>query len=162
MAEHKAVIHWKRGDGDFLKGRYSREHTWQFDGGLSVPASPSPHVVPAPWSNPANIDPEEAFVASVSSCHMLTFLYLASKRGFDIASYDDEAVGAMTKGPNGTPWINLITLNPRIIYTGEKRPNPSEEEELHHLAHEQCFIANSIKTEVRVSHVPSVESQPAA
>jgi organic hydroperoxide reductase OsmC/OhrA len=161
MAEHKATIHWKRGTGDFLKGKYSREHTWQFDGGLTVPASSSPHVVPTPWSNPANVDPEEAFVAAASSCHMLTFLFLASKKGFQIESYDDEAVGTMTKGPNGTPWINLVTLNPRIVYNG-KVPNASEEEELHHHAHEQCFIAQSIKAEVKVSHLAGVESQAPA
>src|SRR6476469_5839292 len=139
MAEHKATIHWTRGTGDLLKGKYYREHTWQFDGGLTVPSSSSPHVVPTPWSNPANIDPEEAFVASVSSCHMLTFLFLASKKGFQIDGYDDDAVGTMTKGQNGTPWISLVTLNPRIAYSGEKKPSPPEEEELHHLAHEQCF-----------------------
>jgi organic hydroperoxide reductase OsmC/OhrA len=151
MAEHKATIRWKCDTQDFLKGKYSREHTWEFDGGLRVPASPSPHVVPVPWSNPANIDPEEAFVASISSCHMLTFLYLASKRGFQIDSYDDEAVGTMTKGQNGTPWISLVTLRPRIAYSGDKMPSPSDEQDLHHQAHEQCFIANSIKTEVKVS-----------
>ena len=153
MAEHKAIIRWKRKENDqeFTKGKYSREHTWQFDGGVSVPASPSPSVVPAPWSNPANVDPEEAFVASVSSCHMLTFLHLASKRGFQIESYDDEAVGTMTKGANGVPWVNLVTLHPKIVYSGGKQPNPSEEGELHHLSHEQCFIADSIKTEVKVS-----------
>jgi len=162
MAEHKATIHWKRQQEEFIKGKYSREHTWQFDGGLSVPASPSPHVVPPPWSNPANIDPEEAFVASVSSCHMLTYLYLASKRGFQLDSYDDDAVGTMAKGPNGTPWISLVTLHPRIVYSGDKTPTASDEEQLHHQAHEQCFIANSIKTEVKVSHVPSVAGQAAA
>jgi organic hydroperoxide reductase OsmC/OhrA len=161
MAEHKATIHWKLGTGDFLKGKYSREHTWQFDGGLTLPASSSPHVVPTPWSNPANVDPEESFVASVSSCHMLTFLFLASKKGFQIESYDDEAIGTMTKGPNGTPWISLVTLNPKIVYTG-KTPSTSEEEELHHHAHEQCFIAQSIKTEVKVSHLASLDRQVAA
>src|SRR5437773_5968957 len=93
MSEHKATISWKRTSPDFLKGKYSREHTWTFDGGTTVPASPSPSVVPVPYSNPANVDPEEAFVASVSSCHMLTFLYLACQRGFQVDSYDDEAAG---------------------------------------------------------------------
>src|SRR5262245_50916048 len=121
MAEHKATIDWKRDTSqEFLKGKYSREHTWTFDGGLTVAASPSPHVVPAPWSNPANVDPEEAFVASVSSCHMLTFLFLAAKRGFQIDSYNDDAVGTMIKGANGVPWISQITLNPRIVYSGDK------------------------------------------
>jgi organic hydroperoxide reductase OsmC/OhrA len=137
---------------DFLKGRYSREHTWTFDGGVTVPASPSPSVVPAPWSNPAHVDPEEAFVASISSCHMLTFLFVASKGGFQVDSYHDEAVGVMSKNEKGVPWVSEVTLHPQIVYGGEKRPTPADEEHLHHLAHEQCFIANSIKTDVKVSN----------
>src|SRR5437773_11326505 len=97
MSEHKAIIRWKRTSPDFLKGKYSREHTWTFDGGVTLSASPSPSVVPAPWSNPALVDPEEAYVASISSCHMLTFLYPAGRRGFQIDSYEDEAAGVMTK-----------------------------------------------------------------
>jgi len=154
MSEHKAIIRWKRTSPDFLKGKYSREHTWTFDGGATVPASPSPSVVPVPFSNPAHVDPEEAFVASVSSCHMLTFLYLASKQGFQVDSYDDEAVGRMTKNDQGVAWIGVITLHPRIAYSGEKRPTPAEEGHLHHGAHEQCFIANSIKTTVTVKGTP--------
>src|SRR6187397_2767712 len=111
MSEHKVTIRWKSSVPDFLKGKYSREHTWTFDGGATVSASPSPSVVPAPYSNPALVDPEEAFVASISSCHMLTFLYLASKQGFQIDSYEDEAVGMMTKNENGVPWVSLVTLN---------------------------------------------------
>jgi organic hydroperoxide reductase OsmC/OhrA len=152
MSEHRTIIRWKRTSPDFLKGKYSREHTWTFDGGITVPASPSPSVVPPPYSNPAHVDPEEAFVAAVSSCHMLTYLYLASKQGFQIDSYDDEAVGVMTKSEKGVPWVSSITLNPKIAYSGEKLPTPTDEEKLHRLAHEQCFIANSIKTEVIVQH----------
>ena len=150
MSEHKAIIRWQRTSPEFLKGRYSREHTWTFDGGLTVPASPSPSVVPSPWSNPAHVDPEEAFVASVSSCHMLTFLFLAAKQGFQVDSYEDEAVGAMTKNEWGVPWVSRIRLNPKIGFGGEKVPTHEDEERLHHQAHEQCFIANSIKTEVTV------------
>jgi organic hydroperoxide reductase OsmC/OhrA len=150
MAEYKAVIHWQAGSPEFLRGRYSREHTWTFDGGATVPASSSPHVVPAPWSNPAHVDPEEAFVASIASCHMLTFLFVASKRGFQVESYEDEAVGTMTKNEKGVPWINLVVLNPRITYGGDKIPTAADAEQLHHLAHEQCYIAQSIKTEVDV------------
>lgn len=153
MSEHKAIITWNRTSADFLSGKYSREHTWNFDGGLSIPASPSPSVVPAPFSNAANVDPEEAFVASVSSCHMLTFLYIAAKKGFQVDSYRDEAVGIMTKNEKGVPWISSIKLSPKIIYSGEKLPTPQDEAELHHLAHEQCFIANSIKTEVVVLRI---------
>jgi organic hydroperoxide reductase OsmC/OhrA len=151
MSEHKATIRWKRTSADFLKGRYSREHTWTFDGGLTVAASPAPAVVPVPFSNPANIDPEEAFVASLSSCHMLTYLYLAGRQGFQVDSYEDDAVGAVTKNERGIPWISAITLHPKITYSGEKLPAPADEERLHHLAHEQCFIANSIKTAVTVA-----------
>ena len=150
MSGHKATIDWKRTSPDFLKGKYSREHTWTFDGGFTMPASPSPSVVPVPFSNPAHVDPEEAYVASVSSCHMLTFLYLASKQGFQLDSYQDEAIGVMTKNEKGIPWISSIKLNPKIVYSGEKLPTPADEEKLHHHAHEQCFIANSIKTEVIV------------
>jgi organic hydroperoxide reductase OsmC/OhrA len=151
MSEHKATIRWQCTSPDFLKGRYSREHTWTFDGGATVAASPSPSVVPVPYSNPAHVDPEEAFVASVSSCHMLTFLYLASKQGFQVDRYEDEALGVMSRNDRGVPWISAITLHPRIAYGGERRPTPAEVEGLHQAAHEQCFIANSIKTEVKVS-----------
>ena len=150
MSEHKAIIDWKLTSPDFLKGRYSREHTWTFDGGLTVAASPSPVVVPVPWSNPANVDPEEAFVASISSCHMLTWLFLASRAGFEVQSYRDEAVGVMTKNEKGVPWVSAVTLHPVIVFAGDKRPDAAEDARLHHLAHEQCFIANSIKTVVTV------------
>ena len=156
MSEHKAIIRWQRASPDFLKGRYSREHTWTFDGGLVVPASPSPSVVPAPYSNPANVDPEEAFVAAIASCHMLTFLWLASKQGFQVDSYEDEASGAVTKNERGVPWVGAVTLDPRIVYSGEKRPTPADIAHLHHLAHEQCFIANSVKTVVTDGGMNSV------
>jgi organic hydroperoxide reductase OsmC/OhrA len=150
MSEHKATIKWQRTSPDFLKGKYSREHTWIFDGGVTIPASASPSVVPIPFSNPTHVDPEEAYVASISSCHMLTFLFLASKQGFQIDRYEDEAVGMMDKNEKGVPWVSLVTLKPKIVYSGEKFPSPAGEKQLHHLAHEQCFIANSIKTEVVV------------
>jgi organic hydroperoxide reductase OsmC/OhrA len=154
MSEHKAIIRWRSAGPDFLRGRYSREHTWTFDGGTTVPASASPSVVPPPQSNPAYVDPEEAFVASLSSCHMLTFLYLAGKEKFQVESYEDEAVGVMTKNEKGVPWVSAVTLHPKIVYGGEKRPAPADEARLHHLSHEQCFIANSVKTRVTVHGVP--------
>ena len=150
MSEHKATISWKCTSPDFLTGKYSREHTWTFDGGATVSASPSPSVVPVPFSNPAFVDPEEAFVASISSCHMLTFLYLACRRGFQVDSYRDEAIGVMTKNESGVPWVSLVTLSPQIVYGGDKSPTAEDEDRLHHLAHEQCFIANSIKTDVKI------------
>lgn len=154
MSTHTATIRWERTDEGFLQGKYSREHTWTFDGGVTVPASPSPSVVPAPYSNPAHVDPEEAFVAAVASCHMLTFLHIASQKGFQVDGYDDEAAGVMTKNEKGTPWMSSVTLNPRIAYGGPTCPDPEKEEELHHLAHEQCFIANSIKTHVTIGKAP--------
>jgi organic hydroperoxide reductase OsmC/OhrA len=150
MANHKAIIHWQLGAGNFLKGQFSREHTWSFDGGAVVPASSSPSVVPPPHSNPSHIDPEEAFVASLSSCHMLTFLYLAGRRGFEVASYDDEAVGVTSRDERGRTWVSAVTLHPKIVYSGAAVPTPAELERLHHEAHEQCFIANSVKSKITV------------
>jgi len=153
MSEHTALIRWQRaGNGaDFLKGKYSRDHTWTFDGGLTVPASPSPSVVPAPWSNAAGVDPEEAFVAAIASCHMLTYVWLASKAGFQVESYEDNAVGAMSRNERGIPWVSSVTLRPKLVYGGDKQPAPADEDHLHHEAHEQCFVANSVKTEIKVA-----------
>ncbi len=150
MSEHKAIIRWARTGPDFLKGKFSRAHSWTFDGGLMVPASPSPSVVPAPWSNAASVDPEEAFVASISSCHMLTFVWLASRAGFMADSYEDEAVGLMTKNERGVPWVSTVKLRPRIVWSGDQLPKTADLDRLHLAAHEQCFIANSIKTAVTV------------
>jgi organic hydroperoxide reductase OsmC/OhrA len=153
MSEHKAVISWTHSRGDFLKGAYSREHTWTFDGGVVVPASPAPSSAPSPYSNAANVDPEEAFVAAISSCHMLTFLYLAYKSGIEVTAYEDEAAGVMTKNERGISWVSSVVLSPRIAYRGAKIPSRDEELQLHHDAHEQCFIANSVKTAITV--IPS-------
>jgi organic hydroperoxide reductase OsmC/OhrA len=150
MSEHSATILWKRSGPDFATGKYSREHTWTFDGGVCIAASPSPSVVPAPWSNPANVDPEEAFVAALSSCHMLTFLWLASREGFVLDRYEDEAVGTMAKNEKGVPWVSKVTLRPRIEWEGGRAPDVAALESLHHRAHEQCFIAASVKTQVVV------------
>ncbi|HEV2455175.1 MAG TPA: OsmC family protein [Verrucomicrobiae bacterium] len=150
MSENRATIKWTRNSPDFLRGRYSREHTWTFDGGVTVPASSSPAVVPAPFSNPACVDPEEAFVASLSSCHMLTFLFLAQKQGFQVDAYEDDAVGIVARGESGAMWVSTVTLNPKITFSGAKLPSSTEEEKLHEMAHKQCFIANSVKTEVTV------------
>ena len=150
MSEHRATIEWTgaAAPADFLKQRYTREHRWTFDGGVTVAASASPSVVPAPWSNAAGVDPEEAYVASISSCHMLTFLFVAAKAGFAIASYRDDAVGVMTKNPAGVAWISKVTLSPKISYAGDKQPTADELDKLHHAAHAGCFIANSVKTEI--------------
>ncbi|MDR3405361.1 MAG: OsmC family protein [Chthoniobacter sp.] len=155
MHEYKATIEWKNQGPDFLKGRYSREHTWTFDGGVTVPASSSPHVVPVPMSNPANVDPEEAYVASLSSCHMLTFVWLAGKKGFLVESYRDEATGVMAKNERGSFWVSKVTLHPRIVWGGDKQPDAAEIDALHHRSHEECYIANSVKTEITVSAPPA-------
>jgi organic hydroperoxide reductase OsmC/OhrA len=151
MSEHKAIIEWAKPSPEYLKGRYSREHTWTFDGGATVLASASPSVVPIPLSNPAGVDPEEAFIASLSSCHMLTFLDLARRKGFAVDRYRDEAIGHLSKNAEGVAWISEVVLNPDITYGGDKRPTAPEEEELHHAAHKMCFISNSVKTDVRVA-----------
>ena len=152
MAEHlyKATVSWRRGDGEFAKGRYSRGHTWRFDGGIEVPASASPQVVPKPYVVEAAVDPEEAFIASLSSCHMLTFLDLARRGGFVVESYEDEAEGVMAKNAAGKYWISRVTLRPRIAWGGEKQPTQDDLARLHHVAHEDCFIANSVKTDVTI------------
>lgn len=152
MAAHlyHATISWRRGEGDFAKGRYSRRHVWRFDGGIEVPASASPLVVPKPYSVDDAVDPEEAFIASLSSCHMLTFIDIARRAGFTIDSYDDEADGVMEKNEAGRSWISAVTLHPRIAYAG-KQPSPEELAHLHEQAHDLCFISNSVKTAVTIA-----------
>lgn len=151
MSEHKATIRWQCDTPDFLRGRFSRAHTWTFDGGVTVPASSAPSAVPVPMSNPANVDPEEALVASLSSCHMLTFLYFAYRGGFHVVSYEDEAVGVMTKNEQGKLWVSRVTLHPTITWGGDRQPTQEQVGQLHHAAHADCFIANSVKTETIVS-----------
>jgi organic hydroperoxide reductase OsmC/OhrA len=152
MSKHVATIAWQSSasPAELLAGKYSREHTWTFDGGTTVPASSSPSVVPAPWSIAANVDPEEAYVASIASCHMLTFLYVAAKQGFVVDDYADDAVGEMSKNERGKFWVSKVTLSPQIKFSGEKRPSSEQLNGLHHLAHEECYIANSVKSEVVV------------
>jgi organic hydroperoxide reductase OsmC/OhrA len=150
-SRHTAIVRWQHAGTEFLRGKYSREHSWTFDGGLTVPASSSPSVVRPPYSNPANVDPEEAFVAAISSCHMLTFLYVAAKAGFEVGSYVDEAVGTMSSNANGVPWVSRVALSPKIVYLGAKTPSALEEARLHEQAHHDCFISNSVKTEIVIA-----------
>lgn len=149
MAEYRAAIEWNRRDAVFSDNRYSRGHVWRFDGGIEVPASASPHVVPVPMSNEAAVDPEEAFVASLSSCHMLWFLSIAAKRGYVVESYRDEAVGVMDKNADGKLAMTQVTLRPAVGFAGDNRPSSKEISAMHDQAHELCFIANSVETEVR-------------
>ncbi len=141
-------VHWQREGAVFTDKRYSRAHTWRFDGGAVVAASASPHIVPLPYSVEANVDPEEAYIAAISSCHMLTFLSLAAPKQLVVESYTDHATGVMEK-VDGKLVVSRVDLKPTVVYAGEK-PSAALEAELHHAAHEQCFIANSVKTEIRV------------
>ena len=151
MSIYTAKIIWKSDSPEvFTKNRYTRGHEWQFDGGINVPASSSPHSVRVPYSLEAAVDPEEALVASAASCHMLMLLWLAAKGGFRIDAYEDNAEGVMEKLPDGRQWISKITLRPAIEWGGEKLPTSVEIDELHHAAHEQCYIANSIRSEIVV------------
>jgi organic hydroperoxide reductase OsmC/OhrA len=149
--EYHALIHWARGSAPFTDNRFSRGHTWRFDGGIEVPASSSPSVVRVPLSVAAAVDPEEAFVASLSSCHMLWFLSLAATGGWCVDDYRDDALGVMGKNAAGKTAMLQVTLRPEVKFAGESRPGPAELERLHHRAHEECFIANSVTTEVRVA-----------
>ena len=151
MSTYTATIRWSRdGAQGFTKGQYSRAHEWAFDGGAVVPASASPHIVPAPWSDAAGVDPEEAFVASLASCHMLFVLDFARRAGFVVDSYADEAEGVLGKRADGRMAMTRVTLRPRIAWGGVKMPDAVAIADLHHQAHEACFIANSVTTEVVV------------
>jgi organic hydroperoxide reductase OsmC/OhrA len=147
---HTATIEWSRGDHPFKDGRYGRAHRWRFDGGAVVPASSSPHVVRVPLSDPAAVDPEEAYVAAIASCHLLWFLDVARGAGLVVDGYVDEAVGRMEAGEDGRLWIARIDLHPRVSFVG---PAPSAEglRELHERAHAECFLANSVRTSIVVN-----------
>jgi organic hydroperoxide reductase OsmC/OhrA len=151
MPTHTAAVAWALQDGeDFVRGRYSRAHTVTFDSGTVVPGSASPHVVPKPWSVETAVDPEEMLVAALASCHMLSFLHVAREAGFVVTSYRDEAEGVMEKGADGRWWVARVTLRPAVAYAGAV-PDAAAAQALHHAAHETCFIANSVKTEVAVA-----------
>jgi len=153
--EYKATVSWRRGGAEaFTDGKFSRAHEWSFDGGVKVPASSSPLSVKVPFSRADAVDPEEALVAALSSCHMLTFLYLAYRQGFVVDSYDDDAVGVMTKNERGKLYVSKVTLRPAIAFSGARQPSAAELAQLHHYAHEECYIANSVLTEVVVEPAP--------
>ncbi len=152
MSTYNALISWRSDSPEtFIKNRYSRGHSWEFDGGVSIAASSSPHVVPR-FSVEEAVDPEEALVASASSCHMLTFLYLAARAGFNVAAYTDNAVGEMATLEDGRQWVSRITLDPQIEWLGDE-PDTEALAKLHHDSHEMCFIANSIKSEIVVKGI---------
>ena len=149
MSEYSAEVLWERGDQDFLSGRYSRRHLLRFDGGAEVAASSSPHVVPLPMSDASAVDPEEAFVAALASCHMLFFLSIAANRKVDVARYRDAAIGVMGKNAEGREAMIEVTLRPVVDFSGARLPTQQELDRMHHRAHELCYIANSVRTEVR-------------
>jgi organic hydroperoxide reductase OsmC/OhrA len=153
--EYTATVRWERGGGSFADNRYSREHVWLFDGGTQVPASPAAANVPPGCARADAVDPEEAFVAAISSCHMLFFLAFAGKRGFVPDSYEDNALGVMTKNERGKLFVSRVTLDPKIAWSGENQPSAEEIAAIHHRAHEECFLANSVRTEVVVAGVPA-------
>ncbi|HWZ62274.1 MAG TPA: OsmC family protein [Steroidobacteraceae bacterium] len=147
---HQARIHWQRGTAVFTDNRFSRAHRWYFDGGIDVPASSSPYVVRVPLSDEHAVDPEEALVAALSSCHMLFFLLFAAGKGLRVDDYEDRAEGVMGKNAAGRTAMARVTLRPRVSFSGEPLPTRADIEALHHRSHEECFIANSVTTEVRV------------
>jgi organic hydroperoxide reductase OsmC/OhrA len=145
--EHRATIVWHLQGDDFAKGRYSRVHEWRFDGGITVPASPAPGVVPAPFISEQAVDPEEAYVAAISSCHMLTFLDLIRRIGVVVETYEDEAVGEMEELERHRYAVTKVTLKPKIVFRGEA-PDAAKLAEMHEKAHKYCFVANSVKSEI--------------
>ena len=160
MVQYTAEVLWHRGEQDFISNRYSRRHLLRFDGGIEVAGSASPHVVPLPMSDASAIDPEEAFVASLASCHMLWFLSIAAKYKFCVDRYFDSAVGMMGKNTEGKMAMLTVTLKPEVQFSGENIPTLEQINHMHHEAHEECFIANSVKTEVRCEPVYLALARP--
>jgi organic hydroperoxide reductase OsmC/OhrA len=146
MSEHKATIRWNRDGKDYTYKTYSRDHTWSLNGN-AVPAS----ATPAYLGNPQRVDPEAAFVAALSSCHMLTFLAVAATRGFVVESYEDEAVGHLEKNAAGKMAVTRVELHPKVVFGGSRQPAAADLDALHDKAHKECFIANSVTTDVKVA-----------
>ena len=151
MSRYTALIQWSCNTDSFVENKYSRAHSWTFDGGMTVAASSSPTIVPEPWSDAANVDPEEAFVASLSSCHMLWFLSIAGSEGLIVNSYKDNAEGVMTKNGSGQLAITQITLNPKTAFDSARSPSKIELAELHKATHDKCFIANSVNSNITIN-----------
>jgi len=156
MKTYTALIEWSCGEDEFTKSEYSRVHSWTFDSGDVIKASASPHIVPEPYSTPDAVDPEEAFIASISSCHMLWFLAIVSKRDYKVDQYTDRAKGVMGKNDHGRLAIAKVDLYPVLRFSGDRIPDDSEIQSMHREAHEKCFIANSVRTEITVH----LESEP--
>lgn len=159
MSKYTASISWARDGQIFTDNRYKRSHIWEFDGGETIRASSSPHVIPAPLSDPSAVDPEEAFIAALSSCHMLWFLSIAARKGFVVEKYEDKAEGVMEKNDDGKLAFTEVTLRPHVTYKNGCSPDENMDAELHHLAHEECFIANSVKANIRVKSTISESTE---
>lgn len=149
MSEHKARLQWSRGGSDFAYKTFPRDHTWRFEGGVEVPASSAPQF----FGDASRVDPESALVAALSSCHLLTFLAIASNSGFMVDSYEDDPVGHLEKNANGKLAVTRVVLRPKTVFGGAKQPSAAELEKLHDKAHRECFIANSVLTTVTVEPV---------
>ena len=149
MSHYATDLVWTRGDQPFVDKQYSRRHLIRFDGGVELPASSSPSVVRVPLSDPAAVDPEEQFVASLSSCHMLWFLDFAARAGFVVDRYADHAVGVMEKNAAGRLAMTVVTLHPTVTFSSGRQPSDDEVAHLHHASHDACYIANSVTTDVR-------------
>ena len=147
MSPHTATVHWQRAGNDHPQGRHGTAHVWRFDGGAEVAASSSPHVLKPPFSTPENVDPEEALVAAVSSCHMLFYLWFSHKEGYAVSDYTDSAEGTMARNADGRMAITHIRLSPRVRYQGEA-PDRAMETALHERSHHACFIANSLNATI--------------
>jgi organic hydroperoxide reductase OsmC/OhrA len=153
MSQHHATVEWQRHRAKFVDNQYSREHLWKFDGGAEIAASSSPQVVPVPYSNAEYVDPEEAFVASLSSCHMLWFLSIAAKQNFLVERYTDCAVGVMSKDEEGKLAITSIHLYPQVSFGDDRQPTQEQIEAMHEEAHRSCFLASSVKAAVIIGKV---------
>ena len=152
MTKHEAEVRWQRGDGEaFTDRRYSRAHAWHFDGGAVVAASSSPHSVPLPFSRADAVDPEEALVAAIASCHMLTFLFLAAKAGYTVDEYADAATGDQGTNADGRAALTHVTLRPAVVFSGALVPDDAAVEALHHRSHDECIIANSVRTAITIA-----------
>ncbi len=151
MSKYSAKVSWsKKSEETFIDGKYSRAHQWSFDGGAIIEASSAPTIVPLPYSIEANVDPEEAFIASLSSCHMLFFLHFAGRKRFAVESYVDQAEGVVEKNSEGKMAMTTVTLHPEVKFVSDNIPTAEEIEQLHHLAHENCFIANSVNCSIEI------------
>jgi len=151
MSDYFATVEWQLTEGDFLKGQFSRLHDWRFDDGTTVRATASPHIVPAPWTDGSCVDPEEAFVASLSSCHMLFFLSIAASKGLIIEKYTDKARGVLADRGDGKLAMTQVELNPSLVIKNKEKATEKLLDSIHHLAHKKCFIANSVNTEITIN-----------